>query len=119
MATFFASVATDSSVIPEHSLSYEVEIKEQFKFRVLDPGGGHLASGKAARLVSGRLIAQVSEYLRPDTCVRIDCDGALLLGEVQGCWCEGLRNFAAIELLQSLAGIGEVAGLRLPRRLGR
>jgi hypothetical protein len=96
----------------EHSLSYEVEIKEKFAFRVLDECGGHLASGMAAQLVSGRLIAQVSEYLRPNTCVRIDSDEALLLGEIQGCWCEGRKNFAAIELLQSLAGMGDLGGLR-------
>ena len=102
MATVSASVATDFSVTPEHSLSYEVEIKEEFSFRVLDESGGHLASGKTAQLVSSRLIAQVSECLQPNMCVRIDCDEALLLGEVRGCWCEGLRNFAAIELLEYL-----------------
>ena len=97
---------------PDNSLAHAVEIEEEFAFRVLDEACGHLASGRVARLVGRRLIAQVSEYLKPDTCVRIDCDDAFLLGEILGCWREGPATFAAMELLQALTGLEELARLR-------
>jgi RNA 3'-terminal phosphate cyclase len=86
-----------------------LEIEEDFTFRVLDEEGGHAATGKVAKLVGRRLIAQVSEYMKPDTCVRINCDDALVLGETLGCWREGSVTFAAVELLQALTGLEKLA----------
>jgi hypothetical protein len=67
---------------------------------------------QSPRLVGRTLIAQVSEYLKLETCVRIDCDDAFLLGEILDCWREGPATFAAIQLLQALTGLEELARLR-------
>jgi hypothetical protein len=96
----------------DNSLAHAVEIKEKFTFRVLDEASGHMASGRVAQLVGRRLLAQVSEYLKPATCVRIDCNDAILLGEILGCWREGTATFAEMELLQALTGLEELARLR-------
>jgi hypothetical protein len=86
-----------------------LEIEEEFTFRVLGEGGGHIVSGTVAKLVGHRLIAQISEYTKPNACVQIDCNDAFLLGEVIGCWREGPATFAAVELLQALTGLEELA----------
>jgi hypothetical protein len=112
MAAFPTTRAAGFFVGPENSLAHEVEIKEEFAFRVLDEARGHLASGRVAQLVGRRLIAQVSEYLKPETCVRIDCDDTFLLGEILGCWREGSATFAAVKLLQVLTGLEELASLQ-------
>ena len=108
MAASTTSRKADAPVKPRNSLAFAVDIKENFAFRVLDDHGGHLASGRVAHLEDRRLIAQVSEYLKPDTCLRIDCDDAFLLGETLGCWREGLATFAAVKLLESLTGLVEL-----------
>src|SRR5260370_19759475 len=110
MAAFTTSRKADAPVRHGNSLALAVDIKEKFVFRVLDDHGGHLASGRVAQLAGRRLIAQVSEHLKPDTCVRIDCDDAFLLGETVGCWREGLATFAAVKLLESLTGLVELTG---------
>ncbi|MEI9973756.1 MAG: hypothetical protein WDO73_17910 [Ignavibacteriota bacterium] len=56
----------------------------------------------------------MSAYIQPDTCVRIECRDGLLLGETQACWREGATTFAAVELLQALTGLQELAKLRNP-----
>jgi hypothetical protein len=97
----------------ETSLECALEIDEDFTLRVLlDEGGGPLVSGKVIELLGLRLIAQVSAYMKPDTCVQIDCDDALLQGEILGCWREGPVTFAGMELLQALTGLKELAKLR-------
>ena len=112
MAAFPTTVA-GFFVRPENSLEHALEIEEEFTFRVLlDEGGGHSVSGKVAKLVGRRIIAQVSEYMKPDTCVRIDCDDAFLQGEILSCWREGPATFAAVELLEALTGLKELARLR-------
>jgi hypothetical protein len=88
------------------------EIKQTFTLRVLDDAGGHLASGTVAQLVGQRLIAQVSEQLKPDTCVQIDCGDSFVLGEILGCWREEPATFAAVKLLQALTGLQELAKVR-------
>ena len=111
MAASTTSRKAYAPVKPGNSLAFAVDIvdiKENFAFRVLDDHGGHLASGRVAHLEDRRLIAQVSEYLKPDTCLRIDCDDAFLLGEILGCWREGLATFAAVKLLESLTGLVEL-----------
>jgi len=112
MATFPTPSATGFFLRSENPLVPALEIEEEFTFRVLDEGGGHLASGTVAKLVGQRLIAQVSEYIKPDACVQIDCHDAFLLGEVLGCWREGPATFAAVELLQALTGLEELARFR-------
>ena len=63
-----------------------VEISEVFTLRSLDDGNGHLISGRVIhQLVGQKLIAKVSEDLKPGTCVRIDCEDAFVLGEVLAC----------------------------------
>jgi hypothetical protein len=106
-------MVTGGFVRPENSLEHALEVEEEFTFKVLlDEGGGHLASGTVAKLVGRRLIARVSEHLKPDTCVRIDCDDAFLLGEILGCWREESATFAAVELLQALTGLEKLTRLR-------
>ena len=87
-------------------------IDEEFAFRVLDEDGEHPPTGRVVQLVGGRLIAQVSQYLKPNTCVRIDCEDALLLGEVLGCWREGVASFVAVKLIQMLTGLDQLARFR-------
>src|SRR5262245_53179446 len=87
-------------------------INEEFAFKVLDGGGEHLPTGRVIQLLGSRLIAQVSQYLKPNTCVRIDCEDALLLGEVLGCWREGVAIFVAVKLIQMLAGLDQLATFR-------
>ena len=111
MVTFPQSAA-EICLTPEPPPAHGVEIKEIFAFRVLDDDRGHVASGRIARLMGRNLTAQVSERLKPETCVRIDCDDAFLLGEVRSCWREGLAIFAAIELRHALTGLKELARLR-------
>jgi hypothetical protein len=108
MAALTTSRKADAPVRHGNSLAFAVDIKEKFVFKVLDDHGGHLASGRVAKLAGRRLIAQVSEHLKPDTCVRIDCDNAFLLGETLGCWREGPATFAAVKLLESLSGLVEL-----------
>jgi hypothetical protein len=109
MAAFTTSATADASAKTGSSPAYVVDIKEKFAFRVLDNDGDHLASGRVTHLAGERLIAQVSEYLKPNTCIRIDCDDAFLLGESLDCWREGLTTFAAVKLLQSLTGLEQLA----------
>jgi hypothetical protein len=99
------------SAIPENKLAQVAENNEKFAIRVLDEGDGHLSTGRVVQLVGGRLIAQVSECLKPNTCVRIERDDELLLGEVLGCWREGLTTFVAVQVLHGLTGLGELASL--------
>ena len=74
-------------------------------------GCGRLLSGRVVQLVGRRLIAEVSEHLKPGACLRIDCEDALVLGEILGCWREKsatfavVETFAAVELLQALTGL--------------
>jgi hypothetical protein len=112
----FPKTETKGVAKTETSLERILELEETFTLGVLlDEGGGQLVSGKIIELVGFRLIAQVSEYMKPDTCVRIDCDDALLQGEVLGCWREGPVTFACMELLQVLTGLKELAKLREER----
>src|ERR1035437_1316881 len=112
MATFPTSKATGFLLRSENPVADALEIEEEFTFRVLDEGRGHLDSGTVSQLVGRRLIAQVSEYVKPDTCVRIDCNDAFLLGEILGCWREGPATFAAVQLLQALTGLEQLARFR-------
>jgi hypothetical protein len=112
MATAFGtSIANNVLVRPETPLEQALEIEEEFNFRVLDNNGGHLVLGRGAKLVGRRLIAEVSESVKLDTCVRIDCRDGLLLGETLACWREGTAIFAAVELLQALTGLEKLATL--------
>lgn len=109
MATF-ATVMQQPLVVKQQAVTGSVlEINEDFTFRVLDDDGGHAARGTVAKLVGRRLIARVSEFMRAETCVRIDGDDSLVLGEVMGCWREGAITFAAIELVHALNGLDELA----------
>jgi hypothetical protein len=109
MAGFITARTTDdASVIPATSLAIVANTKK-FALRVLDDHGGHhLVAGGFARLVSRRIIAQVSEVLKSNTCVQIDCDDVMLLGEILGCWREGPATFVAVELLHSITGLEEL-----------
>jgi hypothetical protein len=119
MAALTTSVAT---TIPVNSLEHPLEIGEELTLRVLGNTGEHLVSGRTVKLVGRKLIAQVGESLEPETCIRIDCDDAFLLGETLGCWREGGATFIAVELRQALTGLERLAKLggeswEQPRRL--
>jgi hypothetical protein len=77
--------------------------------RVLDEDDGHLSKGTVVQLIGGRLIAKVAEPLRPNTCVKIECDETLLFGEVLGCWREGFATFIAVQMFHGLTGLEELA----------
>ena len=89
-----------------------MKIKEKFAYRVLEEGCGHLSTGRVIQLTGGRLIAQVSEHLKSNTCVRIDCEDALLFGEVLGCWREGCAMLVAVQVLHAVTGLRALARLR-------
>ncbi len=112
MAAFPTSTVPGYFVTPDSSRENTLEIAEDFTFTVLDSTSGHSASGKVAKLVGQRLIAQVSEYMSADTCVRIHCDDAFVLGEILGCWREGPAMFAAVQLVQAVTRLKELAELR-------
>jgi hypothetical protein len=119
MAALTTSVAT---TIPVNSLEHPLEIGEELTLRVLGNAGERLVSGRTVKLVGRRLIAQVWESLEPETCIRIDCVDAFLLGETLGCWREGAAMFIAVELHQALTGLERLAKLGgeswgQPRRL--
>ena len=116
MATFATVMQQPMLVKPQAATGSVLEINEDFAFQVLDDDGGHAATGTVAKLAGRRLIAQVSEFMKAETCVRIDGDDSLVLGEVLGCWREGSTTFAAIELLQALNGLNELAHFREEER---
>jgi hypothetical protein len=101
-------------VIAEQSLRRAVELKQRLTFRLLDDGCRQLLTGRVVQLVGRRLIAEVSEHLKPGTCLRIDCEDAFVLGETLGCWSEQsatfavVKTFAAVELLHALTGLEEL-----------
>src|SRR5947199_7591506 len=109
---FPKSRTAEVSLRTENSPHMQWKIKEMFAFRVLNEASGHAASGRIAQLAGRKLTAQVSEYLEPETCVRIDYDDAFLLGQVRSCWREGLAIFAAIELRHGLTGRKELGRSR-------
>jgi len=115
---FPAPIAEEVLVRCNPLLGHALQIEGEFTFIVLDNGGGHLASGRVAKLVGRRLMAQVSEYVKPDTCVRIDCSDGLLLGESQACWCEGSAILIVVELLQGLTRLENLALARLREEWG-
>lgn len=92
-----------------NSLDQPLRIAEQLPLRVLEHDSERVVSAVTIKLVGRRLIFRVSEYLAPDTCVRIDCEDAFLLGETLGSWREGTATFAAVEIRQALTGLSELA----------
>ena len=119
MTALPASVAT---TIPVSSLEHPLKISGELILRVLGNAGEHLVSGRTVKLIGRRLIAQVWESLEPETCIRIDCVDAFVLGETLGCWREGGATFVAVELHQALTGLERLAKLEgesweQPRRL--
>ena len=100
---------TAVSVEPEALPRPGVAITEKITLRLLADGGGHLVSGTVIKLMGQRLFVQVSEHLKPATCVRIDCKDAFVLGEVLGCWREQSATLAVVKLLQELSGLEELA----------
>ena len=55
-----------------------------------------------------RMIVRLSSPVPPRTCVRIDFDGAMVLGEVLGAWRDGPSLFSAIELHHTVTRFGLV-----------
>jgi hypothetical protein len=109
MAALQTPWVTAVSVEPETLPRPGVAITENITLRLLGDGGGQLVSGTVIQLMGQRLFVQVSEHLKPTTCVRIDCKDAFVLGEVLGCWREQSATFAVVRLLQELSGLEELA----------
>lgn len=93
---------------PETLLTRGVAIRENFTLKILGDSG-RLVSGTVIQLMGQRLFAQISEHVKPATCVRIDCNDAFVLGEILGCWPEQSATFAIVKLLQKLSGLEELA----------
>jgi hypothetical protein len=104
MAALPDRVATAITLTP---LRQPLEIPEKFTLTV-DTGEKHTVAGRVVKLVGRRLIAQLSEYLRTETCIRIDCDDAVLLGEVIGCLREGDAT-CVIDLRHAVVGLRKLA----------
>jgi hypothetical protein len=109
MAASYMPLMAAVSAKAQSSSTHSVEIREQFTLLSLDDSAGHLTTGKVIQLTGQRLIAQVSEPLKPDTCVKIGCEDAFVLGEILGCWRDQSETFAAVKLLQELSGLEELA----------
>lgn len=90
------------------SVGNPLEVPEKFTLYVLGAAEQHSCAARGVKLVGRRLIAQISEYLKPNECVRIDCDDAFVVGEVLGCWREGSTIFTAIDLQQAMTGLAEL-----------
>ena len=88
-----------------HSPEHELAIDEHLTVRVLEGGGARRLSGRITELSGPRLVAQVPEYVKPETCVRIDSDDGFILGVAVGCWREGQATLVALELQQVLHGV--------------
>jgi hypothetical protein len=108
MMTFLRPPGT---VFNTPSCEHPLELSASFTLKVLGTDGNHSYAARGIKLMGRRLIAQISEYLKPGDCVRIDCYDAFLLGEISGCWQEESTIFAAIELEQALTGLAELARL--------
>src|SRR5579883_2414865 len=85
-----------------------VNLPERFTLQILG-AGERTVEAKGLKLIGHGLIAQVSDFVNPEDCVRIDCQNAFLLGEVLGSWREGMTTFAAIEVQQALTRLSELA----------
>ena len=64
------------------------------------------------KLAGRRLVGRLSAPVPVEACIEIDCDDALLLGEVLGIWREGSSIFGAIEIQQALVGLDELKAIR-------
>lgn len=96
------NVPTSAGTSCSNSLDHGLEIEEEFALTVLGEGERRRVSGRIAQLVGRRLVAQVSEYLKPETCVRIDFNDAFVLGVAVASWREGPATLVALELHQVL-----------------
>ncbi len=79
--------------------------------RVLGTDEFTMACSLHERVSPHRIIVRLSDPLPPGACIRIDCDDALLLGDVLGGWRQGSSIFAVIELRQALAGLAELKSI--------
>ena len=104
-----ACAARTATAIAIDSLEQQVEITEDFTLRVLQEQGDALISARAIKVVGRRLIAQVPEELAAGAGIRIDCQDSFLLGEVLGCWRQRGSTFVAVELVQALTKLRELA----------
>jgi hypothetical protein len=109
MAALQTPWVTAFSAEPETPVTHGVAIREKFTLKILGEGGGHLVSGTVIQLMGQRLLAQVSEDLKPATCIRIDRKDAFVLGEILGCWREQSATFAVVKLVHELSGLEELA----------
>jgi hypothetical protein len=109
MAALQTHWVTAVSVEPETLPRLGVPITEKITLKLLGDGGGHLVSGAVIQLMGQRLLVQISEHVKPATCVRIDCKDAFVLGEILGCWREQSATFAIVKLIQELSGLEELA----------
>ena len=90
----------------EHS---SITIQDEFRMRVVGKDEFDIVCNLETRVNPTRLIVRLSEPLAGGSCVRIDCDDALVLGEVLGCWRQDQSIFGAIQLRQLLTGLAQLA----------
>jgi hypothetical protein len=87
-------------------------LDDLFGMRLLGPGDvTAVVECRLRKLEGRRLTARLSAVVPPDTCIKIECNDAVLYGEVLWCWLEGSSVFGAIELQQALVGLSELSSV--------
>jgi hypothetical protein len=85
-----------------------ITLDGEFRMRVVGNDEFDVVCNLEQRVNPTRLIVRLSQPVAGGSCIRIDCEDALLLGEVLGSWRQDLSIFAAIQFQQVLAGLTQL-----------
>src|SRR5437016_3154859 len=88
-----------------------ITLAGEFRMKVVGKDQFDVVCNLEERVNSSRLIVRLSQPVAGGSCVRIDWDDALLLGEVLGCWRQDLSILAAIQFHQVLTGLTQLAAI--------
>ena len=91
---------------------FTVTLEREVRVTILSEDAEPVLSCRVRLLQGRRLIGELSAPAPPQACIRIDCEDAIILGEVVACWHESGVAVAVIDLQQALTGLGELASVR-------
>jgi hypothetical protein len=86
-----------------------ISIGTEFRLTALGEGEQESLNCRIETLVGHRLTARVPKLLGRNTCVKVDCGDAFVLGEVLDSWEDSTAIFSAIKLREALVGLQELA----------
>jgi hypothetical protein len=98
-------------LVVEISKSRGSGARPQLSLRVLDAAETTIACSPR-ECVGSRLLVNVSVPVTPGSCVAIDSDDALILGEVLGCWQEGSEICGVIKLEHRLHSLSHLRSIQ-------